>query len=82
MKIELFVTDCPLCRQSLEMVRREAPAGAEILERKCEGEQCCHAGKQHGVHTVVPAVAIDGKIVHQGRLTAASLIRIFSKVRE
>lgn len=68
-KIEVFTAGCPLCNDTLKIVKdvtREC--GCEIIERKCSGDVCCDEAIRYGVG-MVPTIAVDGVIVFEGRPT-------------
>ena len=70
-RIEVFSAGCPLCRETLELVRNAvSDCGCEVIERTCTGETCCAEAKQYGVRTM-PTVVVDGQIVFEGRINAA-----------
>lgn len=71
--IEVFTAGCPLCRETLELVREEAAGcGCAVIERRCEGEQCCEPAQRYGVKAQ-PTVVIDGAIAFEGRPTREQL---------
>ncbi len=75
-KIEVFTAGCPICTETLEVVKRAvADCGCEVVERRCTGTECCGEAKQYGVNAM-PTVVVDGRIMFEGRVTreqAASL---------
>jgi glutaredoxin len=69
--IEVFSAGCPLCHDTLELVRNAvAGCGCEVTERRCTGTECGTEAKQYGVKTM-PTVVVNGQIVFEGRLTSA-----------
>lgn len=69
-KIEVFTADCPLCQDTLNAVREATrECSCEVIEQRCEGTECCQPAKDYGI-MAVPTIAVDGKIVHTGRLSA------------
>jgi len=69
--IEVFTAGCPLCDETLKRVRETvADCGCEVVERRCEGDECCEPAKRYGIRTM-PSVVVDGEIVFEGRITAA-----------
>lgn len=70
-KIEVFSAGCPLCDETLKLVKESVSScGCEVIERRCpEGELCAEA-KQYGVQTM-PTVVVNGQIVFQGRINRA-----------
>ncbi len=77
-KIEVFSAGCPLCNETLELVKNAVnDCGCEVIERRCSGTECCDEAKQYGVRAM-PTVVVDGRIMFEGRITqeqAATLSR-------
>lgn len=70
-QIEVFTAGCPLCDDTLELVKQSVSAcGCEVIERRCAGTECCAEAKEYGVR-VMPTVVVDGKIVFEGRISTA-----------
>lgn len=70
-RMEIFSADCPLCRETLDLVRKAVSGcGCEVIERQCRGNECCAEAKAYGVRTM-PTVVVDGQIVFEGRINAA-----------
>jgi glutaredoxin len=70
-KIEVFTAGCPLCNETLELVRRAVAAcGCEVIEHRCSGTECCDEAKRYGVRAM-PTVVVDGQILFEGKITAA-----------
>lgn len=64
-KIEVFTAGCPLCNDTLELVKQSVSVcGCEVIERRCA------EAKDYGVR-VTPTVVVDGKIIFEGRISAA-----------
>lgn len=71
--IEVFTSDCPVCRQTLDRVRESvAGCGCEVIERRCSGEACCEPALRYGVKAQ-PTIVIDGRISFEGRPSADEL---------
>ena len=69
--IEVFSAGCPLCNETLDLVTKSVlSCGCEVLERRCEGTNGWDEAKRYGVRAM-PTVVVDGKIVFEGRITAA-----------
>ena len=67
--IEVFTAGCPICRETLEMVRHAvAECGCEVIERRCEGETCCAPAQRYGVKAQ-PTIVVDGRIAFEGKPT-------------
>lgn len=70
-QIEVFSAGCPLCHETLELVKNAVSGcGCEVIERRCTGAECCAEAKQYGVRTM-PTVVVNGQIMFEGRITAA-----------
>ncbi len=69
-KIEVFTADCPLCLDTLKAVKEATKeCGCEVIERRCEGTECCDEAKNYGIEAV-PTIVVDSKIAHTGKLSA------------
>jgi len=77
--IEVFTAGCPLCRDTLHIVREAVrECGCEVIERRCSGDECCPEAKEYGIKAV-PTIVVDGVIVHEGRPTrewAAKMLKL------
>jgi glutaredoxin len=70
-EIEVFSAGCPLCQDTLKLVRNAVAAcGCEVIERRCAGTECCAEAKQYGIRTM-PTVVVNGQIVFEGRISVA-----------
>lgn len=69
-KIEVFTADCPLCSDTLKAVKEATQeCGCEVIEQRCEGDECCRPAKNYGIKAI-PSIVVDGEIVHVGKLSA------------
>lgn len=69
--IELFTAGCPVCQETAKLVREAVgECGCEVVERRCEGDECCEPAKRYGIRTL-PTVVVDGNTVFEGRITTA-----------
>jgi glutaredoxin len=69
--IEVFTAGCPLCNETLELVKQAVAAcGCEVVERRCTETECCDEAKCYGVRAM-PTVVVDGQVVFEGRITPA-----------
>lgn len=59
-KIEIFSADCPLCEETVELVKRIACPACEITVLDMKDAAVADRAKSLGVRSV-PAVAVDGK---------------------
>lgn len=67
--IEVFSAGCPLCNETLELVKNAVSAcGCKVIERRCTGNECCDEAKDYGVKAM-PTVVVDGRIRFEGRIT-------------
>lgn len=76
-KIEVFTADCPLCKETLKLVKQEASSECEIMERRCQGDECCEPAKNYGIKAV-PTIVVDGKIKFVGKPTLAEIKSLFA----
>lgn len=68
-KIEVFTAGCPLCPETVALVKEAvASCGCEVIERRCEGDECCDEAKGYGVRAM-PTVVVDGQIMFEGKIT-------------
>lgn len=66
-KVEIFSADCPLCRETIDMVKgSDCCKNSEIVVHKCEGDECCDPAKNYKIRTV-PSIVVDGKLAIEGR---------------
>lgn len=75
-RIEVFTANCPLCKETLELIKKEACSECEIIERRCSGDECCQPAKDYGIKAV-PTIVIDGKITIVGKPTLGQIKEIF-----
>ena len=69
--IEIFTAGCPLCEQTLKLVKKTVSAcGCQVIERRCSGQECCEPAKRYGIRAM-PTVVVDGEIVFEGRISEA-----------
>lgn len=76
-KIEVFTADCPLCKDTLAMIKKEACSECEIIERRCSGNECCDPAKDYGVKAV-PTIVVDGKIAIIGKPALDQVKELFA----
>ena len=69
-QIEIFVADCPLCNETVRLVRELSCPSCEVLIYDLREGQThltyLEKAQQYGVQAV-PALAIDGKLVLTGK---------------
>lgn len=72
-KIEVFTAGCPLCLDTMKMIKEATKeCGCEVIEYRCSGTECCEEAKSYGIKAV-PSIAIDGKLVIEGKPTLDQL---------
>ncbi len=76
-RIEVFTADCPLCKETLSLLKQEACQECEIIERRCSGDECCEPAKGYDIKAV-PTVVVDGKIQFVGRPTLTEAKSLFA----
>lgn len=70
-KIEVFTAGCSLCNETVTLVKEAViSCGCEVIERHCEGTECCDEAKSYGVRAM-PTVVVDGQIVFEGKISRA-----------
>ncbi len=66
-KIEIFSADCPLCRETIEMVKQSGCCrSSEIKVHACRGDECCQPAKDYKIRAV-PSIVVDGMLAIEGR---------------
>lgn len=69
--IEVFTAGCPLCDDTLTLVREAVSScDCEVIERRCTDTDRCAEALQYGLRAM-PSVVVDGEIVFEGRITPA-----------
>lgn len=76
-KIEVFTADCPLCKDTLELIKKEACRECEVIERRCTGGECPQPAKGYDIKAV-PTVVVDGKITFVGKPTLEQVKQLFA----
>ncbi|MCI2424613.1 thioredoxin family protein [Candidatus Acetothermia bacterium] len=76
-KIEVFTADCPLCKETLNLVRQKACPECEILEQRCSGDECCEPAKGYGIKAV-PTIVVNGKTRFVGKPSLAEVKSLFA----
>lgn len=63
--VEVFTAGCPLCDESVKLVRRLAGDNCEVkvwdLRQGCATNECREKVQQYGIQRV-PSVVVDGKL--------------------
>ncbi|PZR79486.1 MAG: thioredoxin family protein [Chthoniobacterales bacterium] len=68
-KIEVFTAGCPLCNETLELVKNAVTdCGCVVIERRCSDDEQCDEAKQYGVKAM-PTVVVDGRVMFEGRIS-------------
>ena len=69
-QVEIFIADCPLCNETVRLVRELSCPSCEVLIYDLRQGQThssyLEKAQQYGVQAV-PALAIDGKLVLTGK---------------
>lgn len=76
-RIEVFTADCPLCKDTLELIKKEACRECEVIESRCSGNECCQPAKDYDIKAV-PTVVVDGKITYVGKPTLEQVKQLFA----
>ena len=78
-QIEVFTAGCPLCTETLELVREAVkPCGCDVVERRCTDTVCCDEAKGYGVRAV-PTIVADGTILHEGKPSREQAIALLRR---
>lgn len=59
--VEVFSAGCQTCKETVELVKRLAGSGHEVVVHDMQKPEVASKAKQYGVRSV-PAVVIDGKV--------------------
>ena len=66
-RIEIFSADCPICRETIEIVKSsECCRNSEIVIHTCKGDECCDPAKKYKIRAL-PSIVVDGKLAIEGR---------------
>jgi glutaredoxin len=76
-RIEIFTADCPICKEAIEMIKREACSECEIIEQRCIGNECCESAKGYGIKAV-PTIVVNGKVAFVGKPTLEEVKKLFA----
>lgn len=76
-RIEVFTADCPLCKDTLEIIKKEACRECEVIEQRCSGSECCQPAKNYDIKAV-PTVVMDGKVTFVGKPTLEQVKQLFA----
>lgn len=60
-KVEVFSAGCPVCQETIELVRRLACTSCEVTILDMKKNDVAQRAKQLGIHSV-PAVVINGQL--------------------
>lgn len=67
--VEIFSADCPLCRETIQLVKEaDCCKNSEIVVHTCNGEECCAPAKKYSIQAV-PSIVVDGTLALQGKPT-------------
>lgn len=61
-KIEVFVSDCPLCTEAVEKIKSEAHDNCEIEVLNIKSNDTALAKSKEYNISFVPSVVVDGKL--------------------
>jgi predicted thioredoxin/glutaredoxin len=75
-KIEIFTADCPLCKETLEMLREEICDECELIECRCEGDECCQPALKYELKAI-PTIVVDGKVTILGKPSREEIRKLF-----
>jgi glutaredoxin len=60
-KVEIFSAGCPICKETIAAVRREASSSSEIIVHDMHDMRIAQRARELGIRSI-PAVVIDGKL--------------------
>lgn len=69
-QIEIFVGNCPLCEETVQLVQEFASSSCKVLVYNLE--EGLEKAQRYGVNAV-PSVAIDGRLVLTGKPSRSQL---------
>ncbi len=65
--IEVFTAGCPICSETLELVKKvTAECGCHVVEKRCADKVCFDEAKVYDIKAM-PSIVVDGVLVHIGR---------------
>ena len=65
-QIEIFTADCPLCDETVKLVRDLACSSCQVLVYDLKEKTDLAKAEQYGVNGV-PAIAVNGRLVLTGK---------------
>lgn len=80
-RLELFTADCPLCEETIEMVKNAKCDECTLIEynlvERCEDETCLAKVKKYGIKAI-PSLVVDGKLAIEGKPTVARVKEVLN----
>ena len=74
-KVEVFTAGCPLCDETIRLVKELACPSCEVtvydIREQCKSKECLDKMKQYNI-TSVPTVVVDGEIAECCRRSGVS----------
>ncbi len=65
--IEVFTAGCPVCSETLELVKKVTKdCGCQVVEKKSTEKAHFEEAKAYGVKAM-PAIVVDGIVVYEGK---------------
>lgn len=66
-RIEIFSADCPICRETIAMVKEsDCCKNSEIVIHTCSGDECCQPAKDYKIRAM-PSIVVDRKLAIEGK---------------
>ncbi|OGC88078.1 MAG: hypothetical protein A2142_06505 [candidate division Zixibacteria bacterium RBG_16_48_11] len=66
-KIEVFTAGCPICTETLELVKSATKdCGCQVMEKRFVDKAYADEAKSYGIKAM-PAIVVDGVLVYEGR---------------
>lgn len=79
-KVEIFTADCPICRETINMVKEaDCCKNSDIVEHLCKGDICCTPAQKYKIRSV-PSIVVDGKLAIEGRPSLKDINNILGSV--
>lgn len=65
--IEVFTAGCPVCSETLDLVKRATKdCGCSVVEKRCTEKSAYDEAKAYGIKAM-PSIVVDGVVVYEGK---------------
>lgn len=66
-KIEVFTAGCPICSETLEMVKKATKdCGCQVIEKRCTDGVSFAEAESYGIKAL-PSIVVDGVLIYEGK---------------